>query len=214
MATILSQLDPIFRAAIRAACGVDADPALAVSQNDKFGDYQSNAAMGLAKQLKSNPRQVAEQIKGKLELGEIASEMTIAGPGFINVRLNPDWLAKQTQSHRHRRPAGHPACAFAANSGHRLFRPERRKGTACRAHPQHHHRRRHRANHRIPWPPRHPPKSPRRLGNAVRHADLPFAKHAPFAKPRTSRISTASIKKHASDSTPNRALPTSHVQPS
>src|SRR6185437_10619580 len=98
MATILSQLDPIFRAAIRAACGVDADPVLAVSQNDKFGDYQSNIAMGLAKQLKSNPRQVAEQIKGKLELGEIASETTIAGPGFINVRLNPNWLATQLKA--------------------------------------------------------------------------------------------------------------------
>ncbi len=98
MATILSQLDAPFRAAIRAACGVDADPVLAVSQTDKFGDYQSNAAMGLAKQLKSNPRQVAEQIKSKLELGEIASEITIAGPGFINVRLSPAWLAKQIKS--------------------------------------------------------------------------------------------------------------------
>lgn len=97
MPTVLSQLDAAFRAAIRAAVGVDADPLLTVSQNEKFGDYQSNAAMGLAKQAKSNPRQVADQIKAKLDLGDMASEVTIAGPGFLNVRLNPNWLAQEAK---------------------------------------------------------------------------------------------------------------------
>src|SRR5207247_1906377 len=95
MPTILTQLDSAFRAAMRAGFEVDADPMLAVSQNEKFGDYQSNAAMGLAKQLGKNPRQVAEQIKSKLDLGEIASEVSIAGPGFINIRLSPRWVADQ-----------------------------------------------------------------------------------------------------------------------
>jgi arginyl-tRNA synthetase len=98
MPTILSQLDAVFRAAIRAALDVDADPMLGASQNEKFGDYQSNAAMGLAKTAKTNPRQVAEKIKASLDLGEMASEISIAGPGFINVRLNPTWLATQLQS--------------------------------------------------------------------------------------------------------------------
>jgi arginyl-tRNA synthetase len=103
MATIVSQLDRAFRSAISAAYGIDADPLLSVSQNEKFGDYQSNAAMGLAKTLseqtgqKTNPRQVAEQIKAKLDLGEMAQEITIAGPGFLNVRLAPAWLARQLQ---------------------------------------------------------------------------------------------------------------------
>src|SRR6185295_18472723 len=96
MQTIIRQLETAFRQAIADAFpGVDADPILAVSQNEKFGDYQSNAAMGLAKQVKSNPRAVAEQIKSKLNLGEMASEISIAGPGFINVRLAPEWLAAQ-----------------------------------------------------------------------------------------------------------------------
>src|SRR3954464_15058688 len=104
MPNILTQLDTAFRTAIRAAFDIDADPLLAVSQNEKFGDYQSNAAMGLAKQLaertgqKTNPRHIAEQIKGKLELGEIASEVSIAGPGFINVRLSPAFLAQQLKA--------------------------------------------------------------------------------------------------------------------
>jgi arginyl-tRNA synthetase len=103
MQTITAQLDRAFRAAIQAAFGLDADPLIGPSQNEKFGDYQSNAAMGLAKSVtektgqKTNPRQVAEQIKAKLDLGEMVEEISIAGPGFINVRLKADWLAKQLQ---------------------------------------------------------------------------------------------------------------------
>ena len=103
MPTVISQLDAAFRQAIRAAFDLYADPMLAVSQNDKFGDYQSNAAMGLSKQVaertgnKSNPRAVAEQIKAKLDLGATAQEVSIAGPGFINVRLDPKWLADRVQ---------------------------------------------------------------------------------------------------------------------
>src|SRR5439155_12880894 len=95
MPTTQSQLEHAFRTAIRDAFGLDADPILTVSQNEKFGDYQSNAAMGLAKQLGKNPRQVAEQIKSHLNVGEIASDVSIAGPGFINIRLSPQWIAKQ-----------------------------------------------------------------------------------------------------------------------
>jgi arginyl-tRNA synthetase len=100
MPTILNQLETAFRTAITAATGLDADPQISVSQNDKFGDYQANAAMGLAKKIsettgeKTNPRTLAEKIKATLQLGEMASEVSIAGPGFINVRLNPVWLAK------------------------------------------------------------------------------------------------------------------------
>ena len=99
MQTIVSQLDAAFRVAIRSAFDVDADPLIGVAQNDKFGDYQSNAAMGLAKLIaektgqKTNPRSVAEQIKARLDLGAMAEEVSIAGPGFINVRLAPAWLA-------------------------------------------------------------------------------------------------------------------------
>jgi arginyl-tRNA synthetase len=93
MSTILQELETAFRAAIQSALGFEADPALAVSQNEKFGDYQANAAMNLARRVtestgeKTNPRAIAERIKAKLDLGNLASEISIAGPGFINVRL-------------------------------------------------------------------------------------------------------------------------------
>ena len=95
MPSVLHLLDAAFRAALHAALGVDADPLLSVAQNEKFGDYQSNAAMGLAKAAKQPPRAVAEQVKAKLDLGQMATEVTIAGPGFINVKLSPTWLAQQ-----------------------------------------------------------------------------------------------------------------------
>ncbi|HEY7116236.1 MAG TPA: arginine--tRNA ligase [Tepidisphaeraceae bacterium] len=99
MPTISSILDAKFRQAIRSAFDMDADPLVGPAQNEKFGDYQANAAMSLAKTVaeksgqKTNPRQVAEQVKSKLDLGDMASEISIAGPGFINVRLNPAWLS-------------------------------------------------------------------------------------------------------------------------
>ena len=105
MPTLLTQLDAAFRAALRAALGFDADPLLGPAQNAKFGDYQSNAAMGLAKRVaettgeKTNPRVVAERVVAHLDLGEMAVEKpTIAGPGFINVRIAPAYLAKRIEA--------------------------------------------------------------------------------------------------------------------
>ena len=54
----------------------------------QFGDYATNVAMQLAKQVGKNPREIAEQIASRLrEIGEF-SEVSIAGPGFINIRLS------------------------------------------------------------------------------------------------------------------------------
>lgn len=97
------QIESAFRSAISSALGIDADPVVTPAQNEKFGDYQSNAAMGLVRTLsertgtKHNPRQIAEQIKTAVApiLADIADEITIAGPGFINVRLKPAWLSTQ-----------------------------------------------------------------------------------------------------------------------
>lgn len=59
----------------------------------KFGDYQANGVMGLAKRLKLNPRELATQVVAKLDLSDMCQPPEIAGPGFINLRLRTDWLA-------------------------------------------------------------------------------------------------------------------------
>ena len=55
-------------------------PLLNLSGKPQFGDYQANGAMGAAKQLKANPRELAQQIVDKLDLEGIAEKIEIAGP--------------------------------------------------------------------------------------------------------------------------------------
>ncbi len=84
------------------ACGIPADlPALiAPGKKAGFGDYQANCAMGAAKAMGTNPRELATKILAALapELDGIADKLDIAGPGFINIDLNPIWLGKQVAS--------------------------------------------------------------------------------------------------------------------
>ncbi len=70
--------------------------ALAPSKKAGFGDYQANGAMAAAKAMKTNPRELAQQIVDQLDLDGIAEKIEIAGPGFINIHLSPAWLAQQT----------------------------------------------------------------------------------------------------------------------
>ena len=75
----------------------DTNAAVTVSTRPEFGDYQINGAMAAAKLLKSNPRQLAEKLVQALALDGIAAKTEIAGPGFINVTLDNNWLANQLQ---------------------------------------------------------------------------------------------------------------------
>jgi arginyl-tRNA synthetase len=61
----------------------------------KFGDYQANGVMALAKQIKTNPRKLAEQVVAQLDLGDLCEPPEIAGPGFINLRLKPQYIGSQ-----------------------------------------------------------------------------------------------------------------------
>jgi arginyl-tRNA synthetase len=68
--------------------------ALVKSATDpKFGDYQVNGVMSLAKELKTNPKKLAEKVVEKLDVSDICERPEIAGPGFINLRLKPEFVA-------------------------------------------------------------------------------------------------------------------------
>ena len=60
----------------------------------KFGDYQTNALMSLAKTRKMNPRQLAEQVVAKLDVSDLCEKVEIAGAGFLNFRLKNSTLAQ------------------------------------------------------------------------------------------------------------------------
>jgi len=61
----------------------------------KHGDYQANLAMPLAKELGRPPRDVAADVTGRLNAGDLLETPEIAGPGFINLRVRKEWLAGQ-----------------------------------------------------------------------------------------------------------------------
>ena len=67
------------------------------SKKPEFGDYQFNGAMALAKKLGKNPRQIAQEIIDNLDTTNILLKAEIAGPGFINLWINPTWIAKECQ---------------------------------------------------------------------------------------------------------------------
>ncbi|NOJ22464.1 arginine--tRNA ligase [Vibrio coralliilyticus] len=82
------------------AAGAPAGSPAAVRQSAKpqFGDYQANGVMGVAKKLGTNPREFAQKVLDALDLDGIASKTEIAGPGFINIFLSEEFLAKQAES--------------------------------------------------------------------------------------------------------------------
>ncbi len=85
--------------ALEAAGAPQGSPA-AVRQSAKaqFGDYQANGIMGVAKKLGTNPREFAQKVLDVLDLDGIASKTEIAGPGFINIFLSEEFLAKQAEA--------------------------------------------------------------------------------------------------------------------
>ncbi|AKD08594.1 arginyl-tRNA synthetase [Salmonella enterica subsp. enterica serovar Typhimurium] len=82
---------------IAAGAPADCEPQVRQSAKVQFGDYQANGMMAVAKKLGMAPRQLAEQVLTHLDLSGIASKVEIAGPGFINIFLEPAFLAEQVQ---------------------------------------------------------------------------------------------------------------------
>jgi len=85
--------EAIQKAFPEAATGVD--PAMAAASDPKFGHYQCNAAMGLAKRLGRKPREVAMAIIDNMHFEDICDAPEVAGPGFINFRLKPEFISAE-----------------------------------------------------------------------------------------------------------------------
>ncbi|KAM3112567.1 arginine--tRNA ligase [Phormidesmis sp. 146-33] len=95
MDATISQLKHRFEQALVSAFGetlAGVDPLLVPSSNPKFGDYQSNAPMSLSKRLGKAPRAIAEELIQALDVSEFCQAPSVAGPGFINLTLKPDYL--------------------------------------------------------------------------------------------------------------------------
>lgn len=93
---ILSQISEKFEEALT---GWVEDPAnhaqrVAAAKDPRHGDYQANIAMPLAKPLGKKPQDIANELIAKLKLDDICQAPEVAGPGFINLRLTNQYLAK------------------------------------------------------------------------------------------------------------------------
>ncbi|EIO4802470.1 arginine--tRNA ligase [Escherichia coli] len=89
--------EKVRQAMIAAGAPADCEPQVRQSAKVQFGDYQANGMMAVAKKLGMAPRQLAEQVLTHLDLNGIASKVEIAGPGFINIFLDPAFLAEHVQ---------------------------------------------------------------------------------------------------------------------
>jgi arginyl-tRNA synthetase len=96
MPTIIQLLEEKTSHALATATGAtDGTSGLALvhpTANPQFGDYQANGVMAAAKARKMNPRELAKQVVSHLDPVEVPATIEIAGPGFINFRLDPVWL--------------------------------------------------------------------------------------------------------------------------
>ncbi len=79
-----------------AAAGLQAEAVVTPATDARFGDYQVNVALSLAKQLGQNPRAVAQDIVRHLKVEELCAGPEIAGAGFINLTLRPETVAAKT----------------------------------------------------------------------------------------------------------------------
>lgn len=109
--SLQSILNARFATAIAAvAPGVElAETPVRPSKDPRFGDYQCNAALALAKSLGTKPREVAERIAAAAAISDLADRPEIAGPGFINIRLRSDFIARRLESIR---PADEPSAGL------------------------------------------------------------------------------------------------------
>ncbi|MDK4689488.1 arginine--tRNA ligase [Kingella negevensis] len=89
--TLTQQIEQAFAAAGIAGNNIALQPA----KDPKFGDFQVNGVMGAAKASKQNPRELAQKVAEELQGKGVIATAEVAGPGFINLRLSPAFLAEK-----------------------------------------------------------------------------------------------------------------------
>ncbi len=101
MESTIALLKTRLQQALEKALGADyatTDPVLVPASNPKFGDYQANVALSLTKVVGQPPRAIATAIVAALDVADLCEPPDIAGPGFINLKFRPDFLAAQLQT--------------------------------------------------------------------------------------------------------------------
>ncbi len=104
---VRQEVDARLRAALADAQESGVLPAAAVDdlaverpQDSSHGDFASSIALKLARQMRMNPREIADRLAERVQADGFIQAAEVAGPGFVNVRLSPAWLASCVEAVR------------------------------------------------------------------------------------------------------------------
>ena len=78
----------------------DVSPPVERPKNAEHGDYSTSVALALASSMRMAPRAIATEIVGSVEPSPMVCDVSIAGPGFINFKLDDEWLRSQIHAIR------------------------------------------------------------------------------------------------------------------
>ena len=99
MLTIKETLEKIVTQALTKVSGVtDAKGQVIYATRPEFGDYQANGVMAVARQLRQNPRELAQKVIAEINASDLLARTEVAGPGFINLFLDTEVLAKRASA--------------------------------------------------------------------------------------------------------------------
>lgn len=90
------RMNTVVQAIIQTLYDIDTSVTL-TRPEPQFGDYATNVAMQLAKPLGRSPRDIAEEVVGKLKESGDFADAQVAGPGFINLRVSTETLLDQAE---------------------------------------------------------------------------------------------------------------------
>jgi arginyl-tRNA synthetase len=93
----LRHIEEIVRAAVRGAVGDIPESLDLAVRRSTHADYQADLALSLAKKLERSPRDLANAIANNITVGELLSEVSVSGPGFINLSLSREYLASAVE---------------------------------------------------------------------------------------------------------------------
>ncbi|MDH7598445.1 MAG: arginine--tRNA ligase [Sedimentisphaerales bacterium] len=95
MQTVRSILESRISDAIRRVTGLSAPAMVQPATEVRFGDYQANGVMAVARQLRKDPRRLAADVVANARLDDMCQQVEVAGPGFINMTISVGFLAER-----------------------------------------------------------------------------------------------------------------------
>ena len=93
----MEKVKAILRGTIRKLYGIDIELNLVLAPKEIGADFATNVAMSLAKQIKKNPLEIAEEVCEKIQKEETEITIEVAKPGFMNIKMTDDFYREELE---------------------------------------------------------------------------------------------------------------------